>query len=189
MPKLKFGELQKIFAEMIDEGTKMLAARTRQRAMRCSFQRFLDLRYEGQEFAIKVPVSAEEIAAGDLQTIRDRFDSIHDRSFGHAAPNEPLEMVNIRLSARGIRQKLKMPEVAVGEAARRSRGRSARSASKAPIASRIARSIRAKRLSAGTEIEGPALIEEYGSTTVMFAGDRARISATGEIIIQLRAVQ
>ena len=32
-----------------------------------SFQRFLDLRYEGQEFSIKVPVSAEEIAAGDLQ--------------------------------------------------------------------------------------------------------------------------
>jgi N-methylhydantoinase A len=44
-------------------------------------------------------------------------------------------------------------------------------------------------LAAGVEIEGPALIEEYGSTTVMFAGDRAKISDTGEIIIQLRGVQ
>ncbi len=124
----------------------MLAAeRVSDEAM--SFQRFLDLRYEGQEFAIKVPVSAEEIAAGDLKTIRDRFDSIHDRSFGHAAPNEPLEMVNIRLSARGIRQKLKMP--AWPRERRRSRATFAKSVSKAPISSRIARSIRATRLPAG----------------------------------------
>jgi N-methylhydantoinase A len=44
-------------------------------------------------------------------------------------------------------------------------------------------------LSAGAEIGGPALIEEYGSTTVMFTGDRARVAETGEIIIQLRVVQ
>jgi N-methylhydantoinase A len=44
-------------------------------------------------------------------------------------------------------------------------------------------------LAAGAEIEGPALIEEYGSTTVMFAGDRARISASGEVIITVGVVQ
>ena len=44
-------------------------------------------------------------------------------------------------------------------------------------------------LPAGAEISGPTLIEEYGSTTVMFAGDRAKVSPTGEIIIQLGALQ
>ena len=48
---------------------------------------------------------------GDLKTIRERFDSIHDRSFGHAAPDEPIEMVNVRLSARGIRNKMQMPAI------------------------------------------------------------------------------
>jgi N-methylhydantoinase A len=187
LPKLNFAGLQTIFADMVEEGTKMLETeRVSDDAM--SFQRLLDLRYEGQEFAIKVPVSAEEIAAGDLKTIRDRFDSIHDRSFGHAAPNEPLEMVNIRLSARGIRQKLKMPAVASGGSAPE------------PRAIRKVCLVRADQfedcpvyardtLPAGTEIEGPALIEEYGSTTVMFAGDRAKISETGEIIITLGAGQ
>src|SRR5204863_313702 len=94
-PKLNFAELLKIFTEMLAEAEGMLAAERVAREV-MSFQRFLDLRYEGQEFAIKVPVSAEEVAAADLQTIRDRFDSIHDRSFGHAAPDEPLEMINIR---------------------------------------------------------------------------------------------
>jgi N-methylhydantoinase A len=172
-PKLNFGELRKIFAEIVDDGTKMLAGE-RVNAEAMSFQRFLDLRYEGQEFAIKVPVSEEEISAGDLQTIRNRFDSIHDRSFGHAAPNEPLEMVNIRLSARGIRQKLQMPAVVSGGGVPKPRTirnvclESADRFEGCPVYAR-------DTLAAGTEIEGPALIEEYGSTT--------------EIIVQVRAEQ
>jgi N-methylhydantoinase A len=186
LPKLNFAELRKMFAEMLDDARAMLAAeRVTDDAM--TFQRFLDLRYEGQEFAIKVPVSAEEIAAGDLQTIRERFDSIHDRSFGHAAPNEPLEMVNVRLSARGIRQKLKMPTVSAGatpkpRATRKVCLENADRFEDCPVYAR-------DTLAAGAEIEGPALIEEYGSTTVMFAGDRAKVSSTGEIIIQVRSVQ
>jgi len=132
----------------------MLAAeRVSDNAM--SFQRLLDLRYEGQEFAIKVPVSADEIAADDLQNIRDRFDQIHDRSFGHAAPDEPLEMVNIRLSARGIRQKLKMPAVASGGGAPKPRTMrkvclaSADRFEDCPVYGR-------ETLAAGAEIEGPA---------------------------------
>ncbi len=185
-PKLQFGELQKIFAEMIEDGTKVLAReRVSNDAMR--FQRFLDLRYEGQEFAIKVPVSDEEIASGALQTIRERFDSIHDRSFGHAAPNEPLEMINIRLSARGIRQKLQMPTLASGGGPPRPRTirkvclERADRFDDCPVYAR-------ETLSAGAKIEGPALIEEYGSTTVLFAGDHAAIADTGEIIIQSKAV-
>jgi N-methylhydantoinase A len=184
--KLKFDELEKIFAEMLDEGNAMLAAE-RVSKSDAKFQRYLDLRYEGQEFAIKVPVSPEEIAKGDFKTIRDRFDSIHDRSFGHAAPDEPIEMVNVRLSARGIRNKMQMPAIKMnGKVAPRTTRKVCLEDSDhfedCPVYSR-------DTLFAGAEIEGPALIEEYGSTTVMFRGDRATISKTGEIIIQLRAAQ
>ena len=186
LPKLRFDDLRNIFAEMLGEGERMLAGE-RVATADMTFQRFLDLRYEGQEFAIKVPVAADEIAAGDLKTIRDRFDSIHDRSFGHAAPDEPLEMVNVRLSARGIRQKLEMPTVSRGAkpAPRTMRKVCLHDAERfedCPVYARDS-------LPAGAEISGPALIEEYGSTTVMFAGDRAKVSPTGEIIIQLGALQ
>ena len=186
LPQLRFEDLRKIFSEMLHDGERMLAGE-RVTADAMSFQRFLDLRYEGQEFAIKVPVSAEEIAAGDLKTIRERFDSIHDRSFGHAAPDEPLEMVNVRLSARGFRQKLQMPEVMTGGKPKPGSMRkvclqTAERFEDCPVYARDG-------LSAGAEISGPALIEEYGSTTVLFAGDRAKISPTGEIIVQLGAVQ
>jgi N-methylhydantoinase A len=186
LPQLKFDELKRIYAEMLDEAESMLKAeRVAGDAM--IFQRFLDLRYEGQEFSIKVPVSEEEVAAGDLETIRKRFDSIHDRSFGHAAPDEPLEMVNIRLSARGIRQKLQMPAVARGARPKPRTFRkvcleNAERFEDCPVYAR-------ETLAAGANIEGPALIEEYGSTTVLFASDRATLSDTGEIIIQVGALQ
>ena len=98
VPKARLCAVARHFLEVIDEATRMLETE-RVSARDMSFQRFLDLRYEGQNFP-SVPVSAEEIAVGALQTIRERFDTIHDRSFGHAAPNEPLDMVNIRFSAR-----------------------------------------------------------------------------------------
>jgi MFS family permease len=41
-------------------------------------------------------------------------------------------------------------------------------------------------LPAGHELEGPAVIEEYSSTTVLMPGDRARVGALGEIVIRCR---
>lgn len=152
-----------------------------------SFQRFLDLRYEGQEFSIQVPVSAEEIEKGDLATIRSRFDSIHDRSFGHAAPDEPLEVVNVRLTVRGKRQKILMPAVAKGKRPVAAGTREVCLEQtdryiKCPVYSRPS-------LPAGGRIAGPAIIEEYASTTVLFEGDRATVSGTGAIIVKVGAAR
>ena len=185
LPQLKFDELKMILAEMMQEGQSMLSTE-RVAADAMSFQRFLDLRYEGQEFSVKVPVSAEEIDAGNLDIIRKRFDSIHDRSFGHSAPDEPLEMVNVRLAARGIRQKLQMPAVVVSgqprpRTVRKMCLKAADVFQDCPVFAR-------DTLPASFTIQGPALIEEYGSTTVLFDDDRARISKTGEIIIDVGAI-
>jgi len=44
-----------------------------------------------------------------------------------------------------------------------------------------------ERMQAGTRVTGPAIIQEYASTTVLFAGDQAEVAATGDIVIQMRA--
>ena len=38
----------------------------------------------------------------------------------------------------------------------------------------------------GTELEGPCVVEEYASTTVLFAGDRLHVADTGELVIDVR---
>jgi N-methylhydantoinase A/oxoprolinase/acetone carboxylase beta subunit len=40
-------------------------------------------------------------------------------------------------------------------------------------------------LAAATILAGPAIIQEYASTTVLFAGDHAEVAATGEIILRI----
>jgi len=67
------------------------------------FQLSMDLRYVGQEFWLQVPVSPAELAARDTAAIHSRFNALHDHRFGHAALDEPLEIVNVRLTAIGTR--------------------------------------------------------------------------------------
>ena len=42
---------------------------------------------------------------------------------------------------------------------------------------------RRETLSAGAAINGPALIQEHGTTTVLFENDLCRLADTGELII------
>lgn len=180
LAKLDFSAALRILQEMIDEGRRALGGEGSD-ARDLAFQPFLDLRYEGQEFYIKVPVSTEEFARGDAEAIRKRFDDIHDRNFGHAAPEEPLEVVNVRVTARGKRGSIRLPTVSgrrkpepVGnrEVFLREDGRPTR----CPVYHR-------GQLGPGAAVTGPALIEEYGSTTVLFEGDKAAVAPTGEIIV------
>jgi len=148
------------------------------------FQYWLDLRYVGQEFWLQVPVNESEIRSADSAAIHRRFSEIHDHRFGHAALEEPLELVNLRLTAIGARPKIEFPKLS-------------RAAADARIGTReihlddAARSTkcavyRRDRLTPAVEIEGPAVIEEYASTTVLFQGDKLRVADTGELIVTVR---
>ena len=70
----------------------------------------LDLRYVGQEFTLSVPVTLEQLKTGDRKAIRTAFDELYEHRYAHHSPDEPVEMVNIRLGAIGKRPKLAVPE-------------------------------------------------------------------------------
>src|SRR5208283_3714538 len=99
----------------------------------------------------------------------------------HQSPDEPVEMVNIRLAAIGKRQQLIFPKLAAATAAKPSRHRDvylgdARTAVATPVYQR-------SEIGAGARIAGPALIEEHGTTTVMFEADICTVAPSGELII------
>ena len=105
-----FSAIESIYAELIAEGKALLEAEG-VAPDQMVFQRFLDMRYVGQEFPIQTPVSADEIARHDIGTLRTAFDRIHDRRFGHQAVDEPVEIVNLRLTAKGKRRQSQFPKV------------------------------------------------------------------------------
>ena len=106
LANLDFAELLKVHDEMAAEAKKSL-----RHARNAEFKTELDIRYVGQEFTLSVPVSRELIVRGDRQKIRKAFDALYEHRYAHHSPDEPVEMVNIRLAGVGKRQKLKFPKL------------------------------------------------------------------------------
>lgn len=142
----------------------------------------LDLRYAGQEFSLSVPVTHAQISSGDRAGIRAAFDALHEQRYAHSADSEPVEMINVRLVATARRAKPIMPAPGAETTFSRTRpvvfGRG-------PAAD--CRIIDRASLAAGMVIDGPALVQEYGSTTVVFPQDRCTVASTGELVISVQA--
>jgi N-methylhydantoinase A len=172
-----FARLAAIAAEMADEGKRVLG----RDGAGVTLQLLFDLRYVGQEFALSVPVSWARLQAADRTAIRDAFDALHEQRYAHHAKDEPVEIINLRLVARGARAKLAMPPLPrQGAAAPAERRAVAFDAG--PVDCPV---YRRDDLPAGAKLAGPALISEYGSTTVLFPGDRVSVAETGELIISV----
>jgi N-methylhydantoinase A len=178
LAEVDFAKLLAIHGETIVEAERMLREKRQ-----ILYQAYLDLRYVGQEFTLSVPVSDEQLRKGDAATIRRTYDALHERRYAHHASDEPVEMVNFRLVARGRRAKLALPALGASSGAAAPKRRpvyfaDAGRAIDCPVYYR-------EGLTAGTEIKGPALIQEYASTTVLFGGDACTIVPTGEMVISV----
>jgi len=180
LASVDFATLLKVHDEMVAQ-----ASRTLRHAAHAQRQIHLDLRYVGQEFTLQVPVSVEAIVAGDRAGIRAAFDALYEHRYAHHSPDEPVEMVNIRLALIGKRPKPVFPRLAASGGAKPARERAvyfadARKASPCPVYQR-------ETLGAGIKIAGPALIQEHGTTTVLFAQDALTVAPSGELIITVGA--
>jgi N-methylhydantoinase A len=178
LTNLDFKALLDIHDEMARE------AKTSLRHSRdAEWQIALDLRYVGQEFTLSVPVTRDAIRKGERLKIRAAFDALYEHRYAHQSPDEPVEMVNIRLAAIGKRPRLRFPRLVKRAIAKTTRRRAvflddARKAVSCPIYQR-------GDLGAGARIKGPALIEEHGTTTVLFGNDRCTVAPSGELIIDV----
>jgi N-methylhydantoinase A len=179
LANVDFAALVKIHEEMIEEARQSL--RHTRNAVR---QIQLDLRYVGQEFTLSVPVTLKQLQAGNRKAIRRAFDALYEHRYAHHSPDEPVEMVNIRLGVIGKRAKLRFPSLGrTTAAAAVSHHRDvyfsdAKKPVRCPVYQRDA-------LKAGTRIVGPALIQEHGTTTVWFKNDDCKVAPSGELIIKV----
>ncbi len=107
LASVDFAALAAVHDEMTREAAKSL-----RHAASAERQIELDLRYVGQEFTLSVPVTLEAIKRGDRKEIRAAFDALYEHRYAHHSPDEPVEMVNIRLAAIGKRTQLTFPKLA-----------------------------------------------------------------------------
>lgn len=148
-------------------------------------QRQLDLRYpfQGYELNVACPEGRFDEAAGE--TVRRAFDALHQEVYGVSAPQEMPDLVNLRLVSVCAVPRLDLPEWPVGdsspEAARAGSRKALFEGAKAAIETPV---YRRERLKVGNRIEGPAIIEQLDSTTVIPPGQRAEVKRYGALVIE-----
>ena len=143
------------------------------------FTRTVDLRYVGQSFTINVPISTRP---PDPLEVERSFHEAHQTAFGHAAPGEPVELVNLRLAASlpGARVVIRPPVPPPGKVTEHCirpvffAGRQ--------VSCRV---YERSELPLGIELDGPLLVQEPGSSTVVWPGDRLRIDAHANLRLQV----
>ena len=136
-------------------------------------ERSLDVRYAGQSYEVTVPFT---------RRWREAFHERHARLFGHADRSRPVEVVTVRVRARGGAERL--PSAPRGART----GRPRRTVRRVFFARRWARVpvFRRDDLSSGWTSRGPAIICEYSATTVVPPGWRVRADRAGGLLMEAR---
>jgi N-methylhydantoinase A len=140
------------------------------------------MRYRGQSYEVSVPVLALQ-TDNDLTALTKRFHDAHRRRYGHMAESEAVEIVNFQVTAVGRIPKPQFNEIASPERTQPTPS-AMRSAWFGPAAKMDVPIFRRSMLTPGTEINGPAIIEEKTSTIVLYPGQRARLDGYLNIEIE-----
>lgn len=75
----------------------------------CALLRAADVRYRRQAYELTVPIADGPITRASLDALASAFHDKHRQTYGHANPTEPVQLVNIRLTAIG-----RLPSLTLG---------------------------------------------------------------------------
>jgi N-methylhydantoinase A len=179
-------QVEAVFADLAAAGAEQIA-RDRIAAESAEFAYYADLRYVGQEHTIPIPVGSARLLTGDLRVIRDMFHGEHAKRYSQSAPDESMEIVSVRLVVTAARtdnlaerwlSEPWQPGGAIEESARDV----VFDDPEQPLKTRI---LWRPSLPVGVRVEGPAVIEEPNSTTLVHPGDAATVGPTGHITIAI----
>jgi N-methylhydantoinase A len=142
-----------------------------------SLSQALDMRYVGQSHELTVPMV-------DGQDVVQAFHDAHGQRFGHQHPEEPVEIVNVRIIARGALTKPHFPRARPGGAGAATARIGSKpvffgpkSATRAPLYTR-------ERMQAGHVVVGPAVIFQMDTTTVIPPDWKAQVDPYGMLVIR-----
>jgi N-methylhydantoinase A len=138
------------------------------------------MRYEGQNYELEVEIPDGELDDGGWQALLERFEVEHERQYGFALPGEPVELINLRATAFLDEGSISSGRPEVHEQPASSRlvhfGDSA--AVDCPVVMRDS-------LEAGRKLNGPMVVQEPDSTTLVWPGDELRVLDSGTLELRI----
>jgi N-methylhydantoinase A len=141
-----------------------------------------DMRYHGQGYEIPVPLDLDEVRAGNLSELDERFNALHEQLYGFRMPDTAAEIVNLRAVATGDLPKPELPESELegddASGAVVEQGEILFAGERRPTKIYDRGGLRP-----GNRFAGPAIVTEFDSTTVVLPGYVAEVDRYSNILI------
>jgi len=168
----------RLVAQLVADGI----ARSRTRVVASA-----DCRYEGQGYELELPLG--ELSARGVTGLRRAFAERHAAMYGHADPREAVEVVTLRLAAFGDLERAAPAPLRRGSAAPPAEARAGTRAARLPGMRRRSKVpvFHREGLRARNRIDGPAIVEQMDSTTVIGARQAATVDAEGSLWLRRSA--
>ncbi len=156
-------------------------------AERVRVEHYVELRYQGQEHTVKVaftPGSGGTL----LQRMCQRFHAMHEQKYSFRLDNS-VEIVTLHLVAFGTVEKSDIRAQPTGGADASGALTGVRTVDFDQYGMHAAATYDRERLSPGMCLSGPAIIEEVGTSALVFPGDRAEVDRFGGLCIAIGGVE
>jgi N-methylhydantoinase A len=167
-----------LFGELIDEAAAEMAAEGYDKN-EIRFEQRLDMRYKGQSHELTVAV---EPGAGEA-ALSGAFHRAHAERYGFSWPEKAVQIVNVRLTATAHQVASALPQTAHGGVDSRL----------ALIGRKLvwfgARTVESKlydrtKLAAGNRFEGPAIVFQYDTTSVVPSAWQVKVDDYGNLVME-----
>lgn len=129
-------------------------------------QRSAEMRYQGQEHTVSIPIREADLQNGNVERVIDDFNRAHEARYGHRM-SDPVEVVTLRVRAMGLLPSPDLPRLEKGNGEPRRALKGKREISRYDSNGRRECLVYDRRLLRALDrLEGPAIVEEPSSTTV-----------------------
>ena len=146
-------------------------------------QRVADLRYLGQAYEVGLDCPDGPVTRDWADAVVRGFHDAHRARYGYdfrGRPDQPVEWVNLRTTGTGPVRRPPIPEIAAGTGAVEPLGRRPVRFDGWVEAVVVDRST----LGAGDVVDGPAVVQEFGSTVPVHPGYRARVDRFANLLLE-----
>jgi N-methylhydantoinase A len=173
LEEVNFGDIEDLFSTMEEEGGKILEKADS--IEKIIYERSTDMRYMGQGYEVNIPLPNKNFSKLTQEDILGMFNKVYELLYGRTYPDVKIEFVNFRVRAKLPDRPLQLPKI-------KSKAKSLEEAMKGkrPAFSSLAGDFipftvyDRYKLFSGARFNGPAIIEERESTTVV--GEQAEVS-------------
>lgn len=148
------------------------------------FQHYLDMRYTGQDHTVKVRVPDEPMTEENKGVFIEAFHKEHEQNYSFRLEDSGVEIVNMHLASFGRVEKTPVKEIEPLPYSLEETVKEVRPVIFEGVGKVETKIYDREKMSPGMVVEGPAIIEEVSSSTVIYPGMRASVDKYGDILIE-----